>query len=415
MGLYGPDTPRPVAMEHLVELESLALTAGGITIGRFLQNKNLPDPGTYIGAGKLRQISNYVKENAIDLIVFDDDLSPTQVRNIQQQANAKVIDRSGLILDIFASRAKSAAAKTQVELAQLQYLLPRLTRAWTHLSRQKGGIGTKGPGETQIETDRRMISRRIALLEDKLEKLNKQRITQRKGRSYMQRIALVGYTNAGKSTLMNMLTHTGVLAEDRLFATLDSTIRKFTIKQQEFLISDTVGFIRKLPHNLIESFKSTLDEIRDSDILLHVVDVTSSPVDDYIKVVQDTLREIKAESKPVILVFNKVDKMEDPAGIAGLKLDYPDAVWISAQKGIGLNRLEDEIIKVQRSISVKLTLKISVKDYKAVSFIHNVAEVIKENYEGENVFISFYIPKKYLGELKGMIKQNGITPSIVNK
>lgn len=415
MGLYGPDTPRPVAMEHLDELESLALTAGGITIGKFLQNKKMPDPSTYIGTGKLGQISNYVKDNRIDLIVFDDDLSPTQVRNIQRMANAKVMDRSGLILDIFASRAKSAAAKTQVELAQLQYLLPRLTRAWTHLSRQKGGIGTKGPGETQIETDRRMIARRIALLEEKLDKLNKQRITQRKGRSGMQRIALVGYTNAGKSTLMNALTHTGVLAEDRLFATLDSTVRKFSVKQQEFLISDTVGFIRKLPHNLIESFKSTLDEIRDSDILLHIVDASSPFIDDYIKVVNETLKEINVDSKPVILVFNKADEVNDQSRIAGLKLDYPEAVWISAQKGIGLNRLEEEIIIVQRNSSVKQTLKVPVKEYKTVSFIHDVAEVIKERYEGENVYVTFYIPKKYLGELNSLIKQSKISSSSMIK
>ncbi len=412
VGLYGPDVPREIAKEHLDELERLTQTAGGYTVDKLLQNRTQADPGTYIGKGKLDELSSIVGSSQIDLVIFDDDLTPTQVRNIQRNTNAKILDRSGLILDIFAYRAKTFAAKTQVEMAQLQYLLPRLTRAWTHLSRQKGGIGTKGPGETQIETDRRLIGKRIATLKTKLEKLDRQRMTQRKGRRGMTRIALVGYTNAGKSTLMNALTTTNVFAEDRLFATLDSTVRKFTIENKDLLISDTVGFIRKLPHNLIESFKSTLDEIRESDILLHVVDASSIVADDYIKVVQKTLEEIGADSKPVILVFNKVDNIEDKSRILALKREYPDAVWISASRHIGLNNLEAKVLEVMQKGLIRQTLEVPVKDYKAVSFIHDIALVEKEEYIDDTVRITFEIHDRYLGELKSLIKKNDLETSI---
>lgn len=412
VGLYGPDLPREIAKEHLDELEQLTQTAGGFTVGKILQNRTQADPGTYIGKGKLSELSSIVGSSHIDLVIFDDDLTPTQVRNIQRNTNAKILDRSGLILDIFAYRAKTSAAKTQVEMAQLQYLLPRLTRAWTHLSRQKGGIGTKGPGETQIETDRRLIGKQIATLKSKLEKLERQRTTQRKGRNGMTRIALVGYTNAGKSTLMNALTSTNVIAEDRLFATLDSTVRKLSIDNKEVLISDTVGFIRKLPFNLIESFKSTLDEIRESDILLHIVDASSTVVDDYIDVVQKTLSEIGVQAKPVILVFNKVDNIKDPLVITALKRVYPDAVWISASRHIGLNNLEEKILGVMKQDLIRMSLEIPVQEYKAVSFIHDVAEVEKEEYKDEIVKISFGIHERYLGELKSFIKKNDLETSI---
>lgn len=412
VGLYGPEVSRKMAQEHLEELERLTVTAGGVSVGKILQNKIKADPNTYLGKGKIHELSGYIKENHIDLVVFDDDLTPVQVRNIQRSTNAKILDRSGLILDIFAIRAKTAAAKTQVEMAQLQYLLPRLTRAWTHLSRQKGGIGTKGPGETQIETDRRLIGKRIATLKEKLEKLDRQRTTQRKGRSGMIRIALVGYTNAGKSTLMNALTSTEVFAEDRLFATLDSTVRKFSINNKVALLSDTVGFIRKLPHNLIESFKSTLDEIRESDILLHVVDVSSETVDDYIEIVQKTLDELGIGSKPVILVFNKVDNINDASKIAAMKHDYPNAIWISAARKIGLNNLEDEIIRVMKSGMTKKIMEIHLKDYKAVSFLHEVAEVEKEEFVDDKVRITFHIHDRYLGELKSIIKTDDLKTSV---
>lgn len=412
VGLYGPNTHREIAKEHLMELERLTDTAGGITIQKLLQKRYKPDASSYIGKGKLKELSGLVKRNNIDLVIFDDDLSSTQVRNIQNNTNAKVIDRSALILDIFAFRAKTAAAKVQVELAQLEYMLPRLTRAWTHLSRQKGGIGTKGPGETQIETDRRMIGKRISLLKEKLEKLNKQRITQRKGRSGKTRVALVGYTNAGKSTLMNALTETNLFAENRLFATLDSTVRRFDVNNKELLLSDTVGFIRKLPHHLIESFKSTLDEIRESDILLHVVDASSKTVDDYIHIVNNTLKEINSYSKPTILVFNKVDAVKDQDIITGLKRDYPDAVWISAERNIGLNNLEEEINNKLIENSIERTIEIPVTEYKVVSLIHEIGEVISEEFNEDKVRLSFRIPKKYLGELKSVIKHSDFETTV---
>ncbi len=413
VGLYGHDVHKTIAVEHIEELKRLTDTAGGETVLQILQNRDQPDVATYIGKGKLKELTNLVSENDIDLVVFDDELTPTQARNIQNATKAKIIDRSGLILDIFALRAKTSAAKTQVELAQLQYLLPRLTRAWTHLSRQKGGIGTKGPGETQIETDRQMIGKRISLLKDKLSKLERQRITQRKGRDGMTRLALVGYTNAGKSTLLNALTQTEVLAENRLFATLDSTVRRHQVGNQEVLLSDTVGFIRKLPHHLIDSFKSTLDEIRESDVLVHLVDASSPQADDYIGVVNETLRELGIETKPVILVFNKVDLIEDQARIKALQTDYPDAVWISAEQRIGLNRLEEEILNVILKDFVDKYYEISVKDYKAVSFIHDNAEIQDQKFVDDKICLHFRIHKNDLGVLNRMLRyrQNGIINS----
>ncbi|HKI45559.1 MAG TPA: GTPase HflX [Balneolales bacterium] len=410
VGLYGPDVHKAIAVEHLEELKRLTDTAGGETVLQILQNREQPDAATYIGKGKLKELAQIVGEKAIDLVIFDDELTPTQARNIQNATKAKVIDRSGLILDIFALRAKSAASKTQVELAQLQYLLPRLTRAWTHLSRQKGGIGTKGPGETQIETDRQMIGKRIALLKEKLAKLERQRITQRKGRNKMTRIAFVGYTNAGKSTLMNALTQTNVLAENRLFATLDSTVRRHRVGNQDILLSDTVGFIRKLPHHLVDSFKSTLDEIRESDILIHLIDASSPQADDYIQVVHETLRELGADRKPVILAFNKVDLIEDSSRIKALQADYPGAVWVSAEQRIGLNRLEEEILNVILKDFVDKYYEISVKNYKAISFIFDNAEIHNQKFEDDKVCLNFRIHKKDLGVLNRILhyKQNGV-------
>lgn len=412
VGLYGPEIVRAQAREYLDELELLTDTAGGITVEKLLQNKTNPDPTTYIGKGKLHELKQLVGEKQIDTVIFDDDLSPTQIRNVEKSTNAKVLDRSGLILDIFASRAQTSAAKTQVELAQLQYLLPRLTRFWTHLSRQKGGIGTKGPGETQIETDRRLIGRRISNLKEKLEKLDKQRATQRKHRSNMTRISLVGYTNAGKSTLMNALTETHLLAEDRLFATLDSTVRRHEIHNKEVLLSDTVGFIRKLPHNLIESFKSTLDEVREADILLHVVDASALMLDEYVEVVRTTLEELEIENKRTLIVFNKVDKV-DAARIKQLKADYPEAVFISAFRGIGLGKLEERIGELIEENYVTRTMKIPVAHYKAVAFIHEVAEIDSEEYVDSDVLLTFSIDKLDLVKLENMIENMGI-PEQVN-
>lgn len=387
VGLFGPDTPRWLAEEYLDELMLLADTAGADTVHRELQNRPHPDPTTYIGKGKLNQLKQICSEKNADVLIFDDDLTATQIRNVEKVAKVKVLDRSGLILDIFASRAKTAAAKTQVELAQLQYLLPRLTRFWTHLSRQKGGIGTKGPGETQIETDRRLIGKRITTLKEKLEKLDRQRTTQRKGRENNTRVSLVGYTNAGKSTLMNALTETNVLAEDRLFATLDSTVRRLDLENHEVLLSDTVGFIRKLPHDLIESFKSTLDEVREADVLLHVVDASSKLVDDYIEVVNETLEEMGIQHSRKLLVFNKIDLLE-PEKLIGLKKEFPEGVFVSAVRGIGLGKLEKKLENLIEEDYVDFSYNVPLSHYKAVAYLHEVAVVNKEQYEGNHVSIA---------------------------
>lgn len=307
VGLITRDTDKIKANEYLDELSFLVETAGGIPVFRFIQALDTPHPKTFVGTGKLEEIREYIKIEEIDLVVFDDELSPSQLRNIEKELECKVLDRTNLILDIFAKRAQTAHAKVQVELAQYQYLLPRLTRMWTHLERQKGGIGLRGPGETEIETDRRIIRDKISLLKKRLTDIDKQMATQRKNRGNMIRVALVGYTNVGKSTLMNLLSKSDIFAENKLFATLDTTVRKVVIENLPFLLSDTVGFIRKLPHNLVESFKSTLDEVRESDILLHVVDISHPEFEDQIRTVTQTLAEIGAGDKSVIMVFNKID------------------------------------------------------------------------------------------------------------
>ncbi|MBI9034567.1 MAG: GTPase HflX [Bacteroidales bacterium] len=295
------------AFEHLNELAFLAETAGAIPKKQFIQKLNVADSKTFVGSGKLDEIREYIKAEEIDIAIFDDELTPSQLRNIEKVLECKILDRTNLILDIFASRARTAHSKVQVELAQYQYLLPRLTRMWTHLQKQKGGIGMKGPGETEIETDRRIIRDRIALLKEKLKKIDKQMTVQRGNRGAMIRVSLIGYTNVGKSTIMNILSKSDVFAENKLFATLDTTVRKIVVDNLPFLLSDTVGFIRKLPHGLVESFKSTLDEVRESDLLLHVVDISHSDFEDQIQVVNQTINEIGASDKPIIVVFNKID------------------------------------------------------------------------------------------------------------
>ena len=297
--------------EHLDELAFLAETLGAKTVYRFKQKMDKPDIRTFVGKGKLEEIQTYVEHFGVDMVIFDDDLSPSQMRNLENEVKVKIYDRSLLILDIFLQRAQSAQAKTQVELARFQYLLPRLTRMWTHLERQRGGTGTRGgSGEKEIETDKRDIRTKISLLKDKLVEIEKQGVTQRKSRKGIVRVALVGYTNVGKSTLMNLITKTDILAENKLFATVDATVRKVVLENIPFLLSDTVGFIRKLPSHLIESFKSTLDEIREADLLVHVVDLSHHAFEDHIEVVTQTLQEIKAGDKPILLVFNKVDLVE---------------------------------------------------------------------------------------------------------
>jgi GTP-binding protein HflX len=402
VGIYGLSSEKYQAEEHLEELALLTDTAGGIPVAKVLQQRNRPDVSSYVGKGKLTELKGQMSALGAKTIIFDDDLSPTQIRNVEKVTDAKVLDRSALILDIFASRAQTAAAKTQVELAQLQYLLPRLTRYWTHLSRQSGGIGTKGPGETQIETDRRIIGQRIGVLKSKLEKLDKQRTTQRKSRDQMTRLSLVGYTNAGKSTLMNALTDSGVFTENRLFATLDSTVRRHQLRTHEILLSDTVGFIRKLPHHLVQSFKSTLDEVREADLLIHLVDGSSTMVHEYIEVVQQTLKELKSNNKQTLLVFNKVDRMDDEQHEI-IRGEYPNALYISAIRGIGLSELEEAIEQEIESHYIKVDLEIPIQAYKAVAFIHEHAHVENEKYTGEFVHITCRIDEKDFKQLSKML------------
>jgi GTP-binding protein HflX len=337
IGLVTGRTDEIRIREYLDELAFLVDTAGGETIKIFTQKLPQPDPRTFIGSGKLQEVKEFVKAAEVELVVFDDELSGSQVKNIEKILECRILDRNNLILDIFAGRARTSHAKTQVELAQYEYLLPRLTRMWTHLERQRGGIGLRGPGETEIETDRRIIRDKIALLKKKLEQIDKQMATQRKNRGAMIRVALVGYTNVGKSTIMNQLSKSEVFAENKLFATLDTTVRKVVVDNLPFLLSDTVGFIRKLPHSLVESFKSTLDEVREADLLLHVVDISHSDFEEQINVVKETLIEIKAGNKPTIIVFNKIDaytwidKEEDdltPPGEENITLDELKNSWM---------------------------------------------------------------------------------------
>lgn len=343
VGIITPEQNERKAREYLDELAFLAETAGAEPVKQFFQRLDYPNSTTFVGSGKLQEIKNYVDENEIGMVIFDDDLSPKQLRNIENELQVKILDRTSLILDIFAKRAQTAHAKTQVELAQYQYLLPRLTRLWTHLERQRGGIGMRGPGETQIETDRRIILDKISKLKEDLKKIDKQMSTQRKNRGRMVRVALVGYTNVGKSTMMNLLSKSDVFAENKLFATLDTTVRKVIIDNLPFLLSDTVGFIRKLPTHLVESFKSTLDEVREADLLIHVVDISHPGFEEQFEVVNKTLNETcDATDKPMIVVFNKIDaynhveKEEDdlsPLTQENISLEELQSTWMNKLHG----------------------------------------------------------------------------------
>ena len=373
VGLITPQQNEAKAKEYLDELAFLADTAGAITEKTFLQRLDYPNPRTYVGKGKLDEIKQYVDENEIGLVIFDDDLTTKQVANLERELQVKILNRTSLILDIFAKRAQTANAKTQVELAQYQYLLPRLTRMWTHLERQRGGIGMRGPGETQIETDRRIILDKISRLKAELESIDKQKSIQRKNRGKLTRIALVGYTNVGKSTLMNLLSKSDVFAENKLFATLDTTVRKVIIDNLPFLLTDTVGFIRKLPTHLVNSFKSTLDEVRDADILVHVVDISHPQFEEQIDIVNKTLAEIcgKDSDKKMIVVFNKIDaftykpKDDDdltPRTRENISLDELKATWmakmnddcvfISAKEQINIDELKNKIYEKAKEVHI---------------------------------------------------------------
>ncbi|MCB2219628.1 MAG: GTPase HflX [Bacteroidetes bacterium] len=380
IGVITRDETEERVHEYLEELAFLADTAGAITKKRFVQKLNSLDPRTFVGSGKLFEIAGYVQENKIDIAIFDDELSPSQMRNIERELKCRILDRNNLILDIFARRARTAHAKTQVELAQYQYLLPRLTRMWTHLERQRGGIGLRGPGETEIETDRRIIRDRISLLKKKLEKIDKQKATQRGNRGSMVQVALVGYTNVGKSTIMNLLSKSDVFAENKLFATLDTTVRKVVLGNLPFLLSDTVGFIRKLPHDLVESFKSTLDEVRESDLLIHVVDISHPDFEEQIHVVKQTLAEIDANGKPTIMLFNKIDayhfiqKEEDdltPPTKENLSLEELKRTWMAKSEypSLFISATQKENIDELRKVIYEEVKKIHIKRYPYNNFL----------------------------------------------
>ena len=351
IGIINSIQSETIVNEYLNELSFLTETAGGYVSKRFLQRVDKPNPKTFIGSGKIIEIQNYCIKNDIGSVIFDDELSPTQQLNLEKILRSKIIDRTGLILDIFAQRAKTSYAKNQVELAQYQYLMPRLKGLWTHLERQKGGIGMRGPGETEIETDRRIVRDKISLLKKRLFNIDKQMSVQRGNRGSLVRVALVGYTNVGKSTLMNLITKSDVFAENKLFATLDTTVRKMVIGNLPFLLTDTVGFIRKLPTQLVESFKSTLNEITESDLLLHIVDISHPNYEEHIDSVNEILGQIDSIDKPSVLVFNKIDRLEDDSFIKSKKLK--SRLYISAEKKININELKQKIYKHVRNIHVK--------------------------------------------------------------
>jgi GTP-binding protein HflX len=371
VGVISSGVTETMAQEYMDELEFLAETAGAITIQTFTQKLAIPNPRTFVGTGKLDEIKDFIQAEQVELVIFDDELSPSQLRNIERELQCKVLDRTILILDIFASRARTSHAKTQVELAQLQYMLPRLTRMWTHLERQKGGIGLRGPGESQIESDRRIIQTRIALMKEKLREIDKQMAVQRSNRGQLVRVALVGYTNVGKSTVMNLLSKSEVFAENKLFATLDTTVRKVVIENLPFLLTDTVGFIRKLPHQLVESFKSTLDEVREADLLVHVLDISHPNFEEHYDVVNTTLQEIDKTEKPVIMVFNKMDAytlIDDDSSLQEMekpsleelkrtwmsKLNNKNVVFISAMNRENIDELKQLIYgEVKRIFQVR--------------------------------------------------------------
>ena len=351
-------------LEYLKELAFLTETAGGIPVKKFIQRLDTPNSTTFVGMGKLQEIRDYVKENKIDIVIFDDDLSLSQLRNIEKTLECRILDRTNLILDIFAKRAQTSYAKTQVELAQYQYLLPRLTRLWKHLERQQGGIGSRGPGESEIETDRRIIRDKIAKLKEQLKKIDQQMAIQRKNRGNIVRVALVGYTNVGKSTLMNLLSKSDIFAEDKLFATLDTTVRKLSFNNIPFLLTDTVGFIRKLPHHLVESFKSTLDELREADILAHIVDISHPRFEEQINIVNQTLYDINASNKPTILVFNKIDKYQY------VKKDDDD-LSPKTEENISLEELEQTWMARNNRLNVFVSAKLKNNIEQLKNIIYN--------------------------------------------
>ena len=401
VGVVTRDQRRAKVEDYLKELALLADSAGAEVVHTIVQERKSIDAAFYIGKGKAEELVWLAGEKKIDIVIFDDDLSPVQVRNLESLIPCKIIDRSGIILDIFASRARTSEAKTQVELAQLQYMLPRLTRQWTHLSKQFGGIGTKGPGETQIETDRRTIRTKITRLKARLQEISTERDVQRKGRENLPRASLVGYTNAGKSTLLKRLSGADVFIEDRLFATLDPTVRLVAFTPaHRVLLSDTVGFIRKLPHHLVASFKSTLDEVRDADLLLHVIDLSHPLFEEQIAIVNETLEEIGTQGKPTIHVFNKVDRVENRNLITSVLSRFGNAVCISAERGINMNGLVSAVAELLEGTIVEETIRFKQDDYELMSQVHDEGEVLEKRYDGTSVFVRFRMDRARAERIK---------------
>jgi GTP-binding protein HflX len=390
VGVVLPSSKRWEVEENLAELKLLTETAGVEVVDILIQDRNRLHPATFLGSGKVDELSQLLKAKNGTVVIFDDDLSPAQTRNLERATEVKIIDRSSLILDIFAKHARTREAKTQVELAQLQYLLPRLTRQWSHLSRQVGGIGTKGPGETQLETDRRLIRNRIEFLRKELRKIERRHVTQRKGRRNMFKASLVGYTNVGKSSIMNVLSGSDVLVENQLFATLDSTTRNVRLNDNhEILLSDTVGFIKKLPHHLIVSFKTTLDEIRDADLLLHVVDASQPGYQEQVYTVKQVLNDININGIPTLMVFNKIDLLENKELIGALKKQYPGSVFISALRHIRINSLREQIKDIIEKSYVDCEIELPIHNQTLVHFVHSNAIVTEQNYNEAYIHLRF--------------------------
>jgi GTP-binding protein HflX len=400
-----PEIPRSLVEEYLTELAFLADTAGADVVSTYIQEKKLRDPAYCIGKGKVDELVSFVKEEEIDLVIFDDDLTPGQARNLERALECKVIDRTGLILQIFAIRAQSAQARMQVELAQLEYMLPRLSGQWTHLSKQKGGIGSKGPGETQIETDRRLVRNRISLLKKKLQEVSLQHDTQSSNRLTVPRVSLVGYTNAGKSTLMNVLCpEANSFAENRLFATLDTKTRRLELSINKLvLLSDTVGFIRKLPHHLVESFKSTLDEVLQADFLLHVIDISHPAFEDQMQVVRQTLKEIGVDHENFIEVFNKIDALQDQEALGAIRAKYPDAVFISAARGINITVLKEIIGRHVARDYKERKIRTHVSNYKLIGYLYDNTEVIDKRHIDEDVELTFRVHKNRIKHIDAFV------------
>ncbi len=395
---------RDTVDEHLDELEELASTAGAVAVKKFVQDRSGYDSAYFIGTGKVEEIKQYCEDNNVNLVIFDDDLSPVQLRNLENAINKKIVDRSALILDIFAKHASTNEAKTQVELAQLLYYLPRLTRQWTHLSKQYAGVGTKGPGETQIETDRRLVRDRIAVLRQRLKKIEGQRETQTSRRKEVFRISFVGYTNAGKSTLFNLLTGAGILAEDKLFATLDSTTRTLQLENSvQAIISDTVGFIRKLPHHLVASFRSTLREVREADIILHIIDASHPFFEDHIQVVDETLKGLECDTKQIIKVFNKIDKLDNAAELEYIRQNYDLSVSLSAATGLNVHALLEMISLLATSGFAEETATLPIEKSFLIPRIRSLADILEESYLDTGVTLRYRVSNSNLEIVRNIL------------